>query len=95
MVEKNEPKLAPLMPIRCASISERAASQSQQALPAACHAGIEKNTPRSGASYCPGPSMASTARPRSSHRSPYRDTPISLKLSMPGTEITTGILPPA
>ena len=41
-VEKNEPKLVPLMPMRLVSISGRAARKSTQALPVAAQFATEK-----------------------------------------------------
>src|SRR5450759_3092895 len=70
IVPKKEPKLSPLTPMQAGSTSGRAESQSTSAGPAAAQLSVLKYTPIIGASYCPGPSMASTAMPRLSQRSP-------------------------
>lgn len=93
IVPKSEPKLRPVMPIFCESISGRVHSQSTTAGPAAIQFSMLTWMPYSGDSFWPGPSIASTAKPRESQRSPLRDTAISLNPSMPGTSTTTGTLP--
>ena len=78
MVEKNEPKLWPVMPMRSGSISGRPLSHSYMARPASSHAGTLTGMPSTALSYCPGPSMVSTAMPRDRNRSPYIATTRSL-----------------
>ena len=62
--------------------------------PASIQLGMLTWIPMTALSYCPGPSMLSTAMPRDSQRSPYIATLASLKLSMPGMETTAGMRSP-
>ena len=93
-VAKNDPKLLPKMPMRAGSTSVRASSQSTTVLPTPVQFCMLTVMPSTRHSAWPGPSSASTATPRVSQRSPCSATKSSLNVSMPGNEITTGILPP-
>ena len=69
-VPNSEPKLVPDTPMRAVSSSGRAAIQSTRAGPAAIQFSMVKWSPIIGASYWPGPSIASTAMPRLRNLSP-------------------------